>query len=208
MITALQLVSISDFVLSVLCLFLAGILFGKSKDLSIGKPSSKLILFLILVGLAAFMGGMDHGFFQTINQRYVPTTLTYLCIAFATYFLFDYCIQVFFRKQFQKVFNILAIIQLIGFACCSFFYHNFLLVIANYSPILILFLICNIIFVKKNSGNIYFIYRCMLFILATIIQTFGISMSELVNESTLYHIISMFAYGFFYKGVNNVLVNE
>jgi hypothetical protein len=208
MITPLQLVSLSDFVLAIICLFLSGVLHGKSNVFYSKKHSSKLILFLFFVGLAAFMGGVDHGFFQTIDQRYIPTTSTYLCIALATYFLFQFTIQTYFSSNFKKLFSVIAIIQLVIFASLSFYLHNFLLVIANYSPVLILFLIFNLINIKSHQSNKYFTLTCLLFMVATLVQSFGIQISEMLNESTLYHIISMFAYIIFYWGVIEVLKQE
>jgi hypothetical protein len=208
MITPLQLVSITDFVLGALCLFLAGILFGKTHQFSISKPSSKLILFVFFVGMAAFMGGLDHGFFQPIDQRFVPTTLTYLFIALATFFLFKYTIQIFFSEKIGKILSIIAYLQLAFFVLSSFYLHNFLLVIANYSPILMLFFTLNIIHLKSQKGNLNFIITCITIIIATLVQSLGFQISEFLNAETLYHIIAMIAYVIFYFGVAEILKKE
>ncbi len=208
MITPLQLVSITDFILGTLCLFLAGALYGKSQDFSFSKPSSKLVLFIFFVGLAAFMGGLDHGFFQPIDQRFIPTTLTYLCIALATYFLFEYTIQTFFSEKTGKILSIIAYLQLVIFVVSSFLLHNFLLVIANYSPILILFFTLNIIHLKSKKGNLYFIITCITIIIATLVQTFGFQFSLFLNAETMYHTIAMIAYVVFYFGVSEILKKE
>jgi hypothetical protein len=208
MITPLQLVSITDFILGSLCLFLAGILFGKSNYFSISKPSSKLVLFIFFVGMAAFMGGLDHGFFQPINQRFIPTTLTYLFIALATYYLFEYTIQIFFNERIGKILSIIANLQLAFFVVSSFFLHNFLLVIANYSPILILFFTLNIIHLKSKKGNLNFIITCITIIIATLVQSLGFQISKFLNAETLYHIIAMIAYVIFYFGVVEILREE
>ncbi|MFZ4796500.1 MAG: DUF6962 family protein [Bacteroidia bacterium] len=208
MITPLQLVSITDFILGALCLFLAGALYGKSQNFSFSKPSSKLVLFIFFVGLAAFMGGLDHGFFQPIDQRFIPTTLTYLCIAFATYFLFKFTIQLFFSKKTGKILSIIAYLQLTFFVVSSFYLHNFLLVIANYSPVLILFFILNMIHLKSKKGNVYFVITCITIILATLVQSLGFQISTLLNGDTLYHLIAMVAYVFYYFGVVQVIELE
>jgi hypothetical protein len=208
MITPLQLVSITDFILGALCLFLAGALYGKSQYFSFSKPSSKLVLFIFFVGLAAFMGGLDHGFFQPIDQRFIPTTLTYLFIALATFFLFKYTIQMFFNEKTGKILSIIAYLQLAFFVVSSFYLHNFLLVIANYSPILILFFTLNIIHLKSKKGNLYFILTCFTIIIATLVQTFGFQFSLFLNAETIYHIIAMIAYVIYYFGVVEILKEE
>ena len=58
MINALELVSISDFALSIVCLFLAGLTLGNSKTNK--SPDTYLGFFIIFIGLSAFMGGLNH----------------------------------------------------------------------------------------------------------------------------------------------------
>ena len=62
MINTLELVSISDFILSIVCLFLAGLTLGNSKTNK--SPDTYLGFFIIFIGLSAFMGGLNHGFFE------------------------------------------------------------------------------------------------------------------------------------------------
>lgn len=208
MITPLQLVSITDFILGTLCIFLSAVLYGKSNHFSLSNYSAKLILFVFFVGMAAFMGGLDHGFFQPIDQRFIPTTLTYLFIALATFFLFKYTIQTFFSEKTGKILSIIAYLQLAFFVVSSFYVHNFLLVIANYSPVLILFFTLNMIHLKSKKGNLYFIITCITIIIATLVQTFGFQFSLFLNAETMYHTIAMIAYVVFYFGVAEILKKE
>lgn len=60
MINALQLVSLSDFILAIQCIFLAGFIFGKIKTHT--SRAGMLGYFLFFAGLSAFMGGIDHVF--------------------------------------------------------------------------------------------------------------------------------------------------
>ncbi|OYU96266.1 MAG: hypothetical protein CFE21_07615 [Bacteroidetes bacterium B1(2017)] len=207
-ITPLQLVSITDFILAAICLLISGALYGKSNPFSISNRSSNLVLFIFFVGMAAFMGGLDHGFFQVIDQRYIPTTLTYLSIAFATYFLFRYTIQQFFEGNLAKVLAVIALIQLILFVGCSFIIHQFTLVIANYSPILILFTVLNILHLKSKKGNVYFVITCITIVIATLVQFLGFQISPLLNEDTLYHLIAIAGYIVFYFGVLEKIILE
>ena len=200
MVSALELVSISDFVLSALCLFLSGLLFGKMK--SHLSTYGMLCYFFLFAGLSAFMGGIDHGFFEPINQRYFPRTLTYLFVAAATFFLFKYTIFTFFKGKVKHVLLILAYLQLIGFMISAFFYHNFILVVANYSPILLLFFIMNLIHIKNSNREYFFTLFCLIMIIATIVQAFEFKLSNSINGDTLYHIIAFIGYLFLYKGVS------
>jgi hypothetical protein len=202
MVGPLELVSISDFILSALCLFLSGVLFGHIK--SYASPSGMLSFFLLFAGLSAFMGGIDHGFFEPINQRYVPRTLTYIFIAGATFFIFKYTIMTYFKGTVSRALLKLAYIQLIVFIISSFYYHNFLLVVGNYSPILFLFFIMNLLNVKRRKSELYFTLFCIIMIGATLIQVFGIKISNSINGDTLFHIIAFISYIFMFKGVKEI----
>ncbi len=206
MLTSLQLVSITDFVLSLECLFLSGILFGKTRSLN--SAQGMLSFFLLFAGIATFMGGLDHGFFQPIDKRFVPTTLTYISIAFATFFLFRYIAITFFNKKVAGILQIIAYIQLVVFIGFSFTYHNFLLVIGNYSPLLLLFFILNLVHLKDGKSNWYIVLFCISLIVATVVQASGIKLTEMLNEDTMYHLISMLAYMFFYIGAVKLLDKE
>jgi hypothetical protein len=207
-INPLQLVSITDFILAAICLFIAGALYGKSNPFALSNLSSNLVLFIFFVGMAAFMGGLDHGFFQPINQRFIPTTLTYLSIAFATYFLFTFTIKQFFNQKLSTILSVIAILQLVVFVCLSFYIHQFELVIANYSPVLLLFTILNAIYLKSKKGSVYFLITCITIVIATIVQFAGIQISPLLNGDTLYHLIAMLAYIIFYFGVLGLIKSE
>ena len=106
-------------------IFLSGLLFGKVK--SHLSTYTMLCYFFLFAGLSAFMGGIDHGFFEPINQRYFPRTLTYLFVATATFFLFKYTVFTFFKGKVKRLLLILAYLQLIGFMISAFFYHNFII---------------------------------------------------------------------------------
>jgi hypothetical protein len=202
MIDSLQLVSISDFILSALCLFLSGVLFGNIK--SYKSRAAILCYFLFFAGLAAFMGGIDHGFFQPINKRYIPRTLTYLFIAAATYFLFKYTIMNFIEGKMARMLIILANIQLIVFVVASFNYHNFLIVVGNYSPILLFFFVMNLLNLKRSKSELDFSLFCLIMIIGTLVQVFEIKFSEMINGDTLYHIIAFIAYIFMFTGVKKI----
>ena len=83
MINALELVSISDFALSMVCLFLAGLTLGNGKTNK--SPDKFLGYFILFVGLSAFMGGLNHGFFEPLHQSYYPRLLTFIFAAGGTF---------------------------------------------------------------------------------------------------------------------------
>ena len=136
------------------------------------------------------MGGIDHGFFEPINQRYYPRTLTYLFVATATFFLFRYTILTYFKGKVARILLFIAYAQLIAFVISSFFLHDFLLVVGNYSPILLLFFIMNLIHIKRSKSEFTLSIFCIIIIAATLVQVLQIRISDTIDGNTLYHIIA------------------
>lgn len=201
MISALQLVSISDFALSALCLFLAGILFGNIRSHRSGYGA--ISYFLLFSGLAAFMGGVDHGFFEPIGERYTVRTVTFLFIAAATYFLFRYTIVAFFKGQVKQVLLYVALAQLVVFMIMSFRTHDYMLAVGNYAPVLLLFLIANIIHIRRGKAELIFVLFCVISVIATLVQVLNVGLFGM-NGDTLYHLIGMFAYGLVFLGAKSI----
>lgn len=192
MISALALVSISDFVLAALCLFLAGVLFGKIRSHSSGYGA--VCYFLLFSGLAAFTGGVDHGFFEPIGERYAIRTVTYIFIAAATYFLLRYTVVTFFEGRLRRGLLALAFAQLIVFIFMAFRTHDYTLAIVNYAPVLLLFFVMNVVYIKRGTTELLCVLFCATSIIATLVQVLGVGLLGM-NGDTLYHIIGLIAYG-------------
>ena len=199
MINALELVSISDFALSMVCLFLAGLTLGNGKTNK--SPDKFLGYFILFVGLSAFMGGLNHGFFEPLHQSYYPRLLTYVFAAAGTFFIFSYTIKVFTKGKILNILNIVSYIQLIGFVLASFYIDNFILVIGNYTPILFFFFMMNLLNLKKGKREQYFSLFFLIMALGTIVQITKISASDLINNSTLFHTIVLIGYIILYFGI-------
>lgn len=202
MITALAFVSLSDFILGLLCVYLAGNLFG-----SLDQHFSRFGIaayFLLFAGLAAFMGGIDHGFFEPIHQRYYPRTLSYIMVALATFMLFNYVIKTYVKLSLQGILHAVSVLQLIAFCVASFYVHNFLLVVGNYAPVLLLFFILNTLHHKQTKSAWYFMWFSIILIVATLIQVFEVGITEKINGDTLFHMVAVVAYLFFFKGSQQI----
>ena len=162
MINALELVSISDFVLSIVCLFLAGLTLGNGKTNK--SPDTYLGFFIVFIGFSAFMGGLNHGFFQPLDQSYYPKLLTYIFAAGGTFCIFSYTIKVFTKGKVANILTIISYVQLVGFVLATFYIDNFILVIGNYAPILFFFFITKQVSVNNRQSSIYKHIRLTTFI--------------------------------------------
>lgn len=199
MINALELVSISDFALSIVCLFLAGLTLGNGKTNK--SPDNSLGFFILFIGLSAFMGGLNHGFFEPLNQSYYPRLLTFIFAAGGTFCIFNYTIKVFTKGKTAYVLTIISYIQLVGFVLATCYVNNFMLVIGNYAPILFFFFIMNVLNLKNGKREQYFSLFFLIMTLGTIVQVTKISVSDLINNSTLFHTIVLIGYIILYFGI-------
>ena len=199
MINALELVSISDFSLAIVCLFLAGLTLGNHKTNK--SPDNALGFFILCGGLSAFMGGLNHGFFEPLDQSYYPKLLTYIFAAGGTFCIFSYTIKVFTKGKVANILTIISYLQLDGFVLATFYIDNFILVIGNYAPILFFFFIMNVINFKKGKKEKYLTFFCIVMNLGTCVQLTKINISELIHSSTLFHVIILFGYIIMYYGI-------
>ena len=199
MINALELVSISDFALSIVCLFIAGLTLGNHKTNK--SPDKTLGFFILCVGLSAFMGGINHGFFEPIDQSYYPRLLTYIFAALGTFSIFNYTIKVFTKGRIANILTIASYIQLLAFILATPFTDNFLLVIGNYAPVLFFFFIMNVLNIKKGKREQYFSLFFLVILSASFVQITKISVSDLINNSTLFHSIVLIGYLILYAGI-------
>ena len=199
MINALELVSISDFSLAIVCLFLAGLTLGNHKTNK--SPDNALGFFILYGGLSAFMGGLNHGFFEPLDQSYYPKLLTYIFAAGGTFCIFSYTIKVFTKGKVANILTFISYVQLVGFVLATFYIDNFILVIGNYAPILFFFFIMNVINFKKGKKEKYFTFFCIVMNLGTCVQLTKINISELIHSSTLFHVIILFGYIIMYYGI-------
>jgi hypothetical protein len=199
MINALELVSISDFSLAIVCLFLAGLTLGNHKTNK--SPDNALGFFILCGGLSAFMGGLNHGFFEPLDQSYYPKLLTYIFAAGGTFCIFSYTIKVFTKGKVANILTIISYVQLVGFVLATFYIDNFILVIGNYAPILFFFFIMNVINFKKGKKEKYLTFFCIVMNLGTCVQLTKINISELIHSSTLFHVIILFGYIIMYYGI-------
>ncbi len=206
MLSSLDLVAISDFVLAAVCLFLSGILFGSIRSHT--SRYAALCYFLLFAGLSALIGGIDHGFFEAIDRRYVPRTLTYLSIAIATFLLLRYTILSFFKGTVRKVLSIVALVQLVAFIVASFSYHDFILVVGNYAPVLLLFFAMNLIHIRRSKSEFNFTLFCIVSVIATMVQVLDLGISQSVNGDTLFHILAIIAYAIFFIAARSVSDSE
>jgi hypothetical protein len=147
------------------------------------------------------MGGLNHGFFEPLDQSYYPKLLTYIFAAGGTFCIFNYTIKVFTKGKVANILTIISYVQLIGFVLATFYIDDFILVIGNYAPILFFFFIMNFINFKRGKREQYFSLFFLVIFTGSFVQITKISISDLINNSTLFHSIVLIGYLILYAGI-------
>jgi len=198
-VNALAITSITNFVLASEAFFLAGMLAQKPK----ARFSAAWFWsgMMILLGLATLIGGIDHGFFEGPGlPRYFIQRLTWIVLGAMTFFLLMTVATQFFSRQVQRLFLIFGTIQFTADAVAAFLIDSFLVVILNYTPVMLLLLAMSLIDLKNNPGLRSMIVGILILFAASAIQGFGMDFFYPLDRNGVYHLVSMVGIVFMYLG--------
>ena len=81
-----------------------------------------------------------------------------------------------------------------------FLTDNFLVVILNYAPVMILFLILNFVGLFSQNGSGIMIIGLLLSFVASVVQALGVDWFSPLDGDGLYHVILMVSVFFLYRG--------
>ncbi len=196
---ALAITSITNFILASQVLFLAGMLVRMPKT----RFSAAWFWAgaLTLMGVAALIGGIDHGFVEASGlPRYFIQRPNWIVLGTMTFFVLMTTARQFFSPPVQRLFLLLGIAQLAVYTVVVLWIGNFLIVILNYAPVMLLLLVMNFIGLKNGSGSWNMIAGILLAFTASAIQATRIDVFTPLDHNGLYHVVSMVSAIFFYRG--------
>jgi hypothetical protein len=198
-VNAISITSITNFMLAGEVLFLAGML--------VQKPKSRFSAawfwsgMMVLLGLGAMLGGIDHGFFESAGlSRYPIERSNWLVLGAMTFFLLMTISAQFFSRKVQRFFLIFGIMQFMADAIVALSIDSFLGVILNYAPVIVLLLMMNIMNLKNGSGSWAIILGILIMLTASGIQAMGIDVFSPLDRNGIYHLVAMVGVVFFYRG--------
>ena len=193
-IQAWQITAITNFILACEAFLGAGFLLGR---IPIGLSASLFWTIGIFFFAAGFLlGGIDHGFYEqrgNTKERLRIQKISWICGAITTYSI---TLSTAFQFTSGIIFYLLAIVglfQLAAFITISIRIHNFLIVMMNYFPILLLILILNIIGLWHGSGSLFMILGILVTFIASALEGIGVDLFAPLDRHGLYHIVMMIA---------------
>ena len=197
--TAPGVTAITDFILACEAFLLAGLMAGRPK----ARFSAAWFWAgaLVLLGLGALIGGIDHGFFEPANlPRYVIGRANWMVLGAMTYCLLMATAKQFFPPPVQRVVMIAGMVQFAIDTAAVLLVDSFLDVILNYAPVIVLLLAMNVRGLKSGSGSWAMIAGILIQFLASAIQAMGVDALSPLDHNGLYHVVSMASVAFLYLG--------
>src|SRR6185436_3219393 len=195
--TILAVTSITNILLASLVFFLA----GRMSRVPKARFSAAWYFtgVLLLLGVAALIGAVDHGFFEPANvPRYVIQRADWIALGGVTFCLLMTTAKQFFDPRFHKVLLIVAVVQFAADSAAVLLVDSFLDVVLNYAPVMLLLLVMNIVGLKNGTGSLSMILGIVILSAASAIQAVGWDAFSPLDHNGVYHVVSMLGVVFLY----------
>ena len=192
--TALGVTAITDFVLAGEALFLAGLLVARPKQRWSAVWYWQGVLLMLALG--AFIGGVDHGFFQIAGETHVRKMVqhtTWVVLGVLTAATVMTVVAQFLDTRWRRIGAIAAAVQFVLFVIAIPIVDSFAIVIVNYVPVMLWSLVCNIRGLRDGTGTWPMILSIVVALAASTAQALGLRLSDAIDRNGVYHLGMMIA---------------
>jgi hypothetical protein len=197
--TAQTITSITDFLMAAEVFFLA----GRMSRMPKARFSAAWYFsgVLLLLAVAALLGGIDHGFFEPANlPRYVIQRSDWIVLGGVTLCLLMTTAKQFFPPRLQRAALIVAVVQFALNTAAVLAIDSFLDVILNYVPVMLLLLAVSWMGQQSGKGSPQMVAGILILFAASGIQAAGVDVFSPLDRNGVYHLVSMVGVGFLYLG--------
>jgi hypothetical protein len=197
--TVLAITSITNFLLAAEVVFLAG---RMSKTPKVRFSAAWYFSgVLLLLGVAALLGGIDHGFFEPANMpRYLIQRSDWIVLGGVTFCLLMTTAKQFYTPAVQRIVFFAAVVQFSAYTAAVLLVDSFLVVILNYAPVMLLLLIMSFSGLRSGRGSAQMVAGILILFAASGIQAAGVDVFSPLDRNGLYHLLSMVGVAFLYFG--------
>jgi hypothetical protein len=198
---ALEVTAMTCFLAAGEAFLAAGFLLGRTPLSASASSFWGLTMLFLAAGL--LIAGLDHGFFEPRGDtrgRMAMQKATWICTGVTTFFTLLTALFQFAPAEWRLPLMLLGLAQLLVFSFFAIRIHNYLVVIINYAPILLILLILNLVGLPSGSGSWFFIIGILVFIAASVFQALGVDTFSPLDRNGLYHVVIMVALVFFFAG--------
>jgi hypothetical protein len=198
---ALEVTAVTNFLAAGEAFLAAGFILGRAPIAASAAAFWSLAMLFLAAGLLA--GGLDHGFFEpkgdTLARR-IMQKATWVCAGVMTFFTLLTAVYQFAPALCRLPLAILGLAQLAVFCFFALRTRNFLVVILNYAPIMLILLLLNIAGLSSGSGSWWFIAGILVSAAASILQAAGFDRFSPLDRNGAYHVLLMAAILAFFAG--------
>lgn len=188
--TALQASALTDFLLACLSFFCAGALIARP-----AQPFSAAWYWrgaMLLLALAAMLGGVDHGFVQPTGlPRAGLQRATWALLGLMTTLLLLSLGAQFLAAAPRRVLDGVALVQLLVFAAATLVVDSFIVAVVNYVPVVLALLVFNLAGLRRGEGSPAIVVGLCVLMLASVVQALQIDHFAPIGPDAMYHLISM-----------------
>ena len=164
---------------------------------------------LLLLGVAALIGAVDHGFFEPAGlPRYFIQRADWIVLGGVTFCLLMTTAKQFFAPRVQWILLIVAMIEFVAETAAALLVDSFLDVILNYAPVMLLFLAMNILGLRQGTGSMQMIIGILILSAASATQAVGWDRLSPLDHNGVYHVVSILGVVFLYLGGASLKANS
>jgi hypothetical protein len=197
----LELTAITNFIWASELFLFAGLLLGQRWP----HDSAAFLwaLVMLAMGVSAFIGGIDHGFFEPKGEsasRVVVQKATWIAIGGLTVLIVLAVARQFAPPAWFRYIVCLGLVHFAVFVVAALRARTFAVVVINYSPVIVTMLVLNVAGTRHGSGSWQMTLGVVLSGVATLAEALGVHILSPIDRNGLYHIILMVAAVFLFLG--------
>ena len=192
--------AVTNFIVAGEMYFFAGLFFNRTHARF--SASWLWAVSMLLMATNMMIGGIDHGFVENLFSVEVDPLerINWTVIGVMTLTVFAATARQYFKPSVERILLILAAVQFVIYLVVMFMNEDFLVVIINYAPVLLLLLVCTAFGLKNGTGRWSMVLGIVIAFIASGVQAADIDTFSPINNDGLYHIILFFGAIFLYLG--------
>jgi hypothetical protein len=195
----LAITSITNFVLASELFFVAGLMVRTPKARL--SPAWFWAGAMLALATSALLGGIDHGFVEPAGlSRFWIQRPNWLVMGVVTFCTLMAMARQFLPLRWQGPVLIAGLVQSAVYAAAVMLVGDFLVVIVNYLPVILAFLLLGIRGLGDGTGSWQMVVGVVVLLVATAVQALGIDAFAPLDHDGLYHVIAIAGVPFLYWG--------
>jgi hypothetical protein len=195
----LAITSCTNFLLAAELFFFAGMMARTAKTRL--TPAWFWAVAMTALAVSSLLGGLDHGLVEPAGlDRFWIQRPNWLVMGVMTFCTLQVAGRQFLPARLWRTLLVVGVVQAVVYAVAVFAIGNFLVVIANYAPVVLLLLVLSIRGLNTGTGSWQLVAGICVLLVATLVQVSGLDLFLPLDHDGLYHVISIAGVPLLYAG--------